>query len=162
MRKIALASLCFAFGVASAQPLVKPIPEVTPGATSPAVTQENIKTTICKVGYTKTVRPKVGYTNKLKLTQLAGPYKNEDMVPRHYEEDHLISLELGGSPDDPKNLWPEPYGTKTAPIEWNARKKDRLENTLKRAVCAGRITLDEAQKAISSDWIAAYGKYVKK
>ena len=26
-----------------------------------------------------------------------------------YQEDHLISLELGGNPTDPRNLWPEPY-----------------------------------------------------
>jgi hypothetical protein len=27
--------------------------------------------------------------------------------PKDYEEDHLISLELGGAPRDPKNLWPQ-------------------------------------------------------
>jgi len=32
--------------------------------------------------------------------------------PACYEEDHLISLENGGDPKDPKNLWPEPYNTK--------------------------------------------------
>ena len=28
------------------------------------------------------------------------------------EEDHLISLEVGGNPFDARNLWPEPYKTK--------------------------------------------------
>jgi hypothetical protein len=28
-----------------------------------------------------------------------------------YEENHLISLEDGGDPMDPRNLWPEPYNT---------------------------------------------------
>jgi hypothetical protein len=28
-----------------------------------------------------------------------------------YEEDHLISLEDGGDPTDPRNLFPEPYNT---------------------------------------------------
>ncbi len=25
-----------------------------------------------------------------------------------YEEDHLVAIEAGGSPSDPRNLWPEP------------------------------------------------------
>ena len=29
--------------------------------------------------------------------------------PSDYQEDHLVSLELGGHPTDPRNLWPEPY-----------------------------------------------------
>ena len=27
---------------------------------------------------------------------------------RDYEYDHLVPLELGGAPNDPRNLWPEP------------------------------------------------------
>ena len=128
-----------------------PTPELTPGAINPAVTQENIQQTICIKGYTKTIRPKVGYTNALKRKQLEG-YTDKD--PRHYEEDHLISLEIGGNPTDPKNLWPEAYaGT------WGARVKDRLENRLHREVCVGRLSLREAQQMISQDWIAAYKRY---
>jgi len=42
------------------------------------------------------------------LRALAGdlPETYVDKAPSHYEEDHLISLELGGNPRDPKNLWP--------------------------------------------------------
>ena len=72
-----------------------------------------------------------------------------------YEVDHLISLELGGT-NDVKNLWPQSYVTR--PL--NAHVKDALENRLHRLVCAGTVTLAEAQRAISADWIAAYQKYV--
>ena len=130
----------------------------TPGATNLVVTQANIATNICKSGWTNTVRPPVSYTNKLKATQLAGPYAGLAKVfgtkASGYEEDHLISLQLGGSPTDPKNLWPEPY------LGNNARKKDVVETKLKRLVCAGTITLKTAQDAISSNWAAAYIKYV--
>jgi hypothetical protein len=63
-----------------------------------------------------------------------------------YEEDHFIPLELGGHPTDPRNLWPQP-------IE-QAKRKDRLELSLNRAVCAGRMTLGAAQHKIveSSLW----------
>jgi hypothetical protein len=74
-----------------------------------------------------------------------------------YEEDHLILLQLGGHPTDPKNLWPEPYR-----IKCGARIKDVLETKLKRMVCDGKMTLEAAQNAISTNWIAAYKKYVDK
>ena len=127
-----------------------------PGLTDPRVTQNNIQTTICVSGYTATVRPPVSYTNKLKADQLKDPkYHDADHTMAHYEEDHLIPLELGGHPTDPKNLWPEPYAT-----QQGARVKDQLEDRLKRLVCAGTVTLQEAQGAIETNWIAAYGRYV--
>jgi hypothetical protein len=73
-----------------------------------------------------------------------------------YEVDHLISLELGGS-NDIKNLWPESHQTKP----WNAHVKDKLEDRLHELVCAGRLSLPEAQKAIATDWIAAYRRFVE-
>jgi hypothetical protein len=142
---------------ASSGDWVLPDSKLTPGALNPAVTQANIKTNVCKSGWTDTVRPPVAYTNKLKLSQLnAGYLYNGDKKPADYEEDHLISLQLGGSPTDPKNLWPQPYAGK------NARNKDVIETKLKRLICAGTITLAEAQKAISTNWVAAYNKYVTK
>jgi len=39
-----------------------------------------------------------------------------DKTPSHYEEDRLISLELGGNPRDPKNLWLEMWGTLAHPL----------------------------------------------
>ena len=89
---------------------VLPISSVTPGALNLAVTQSNIRTTICISGYTATIRPPANYTTGLKKWQLANTYKsfaNKNLGA--YEEDHLISLELGGNPVDPKNLWPQPY-----------------------------------------------------
>jgi len=130
---------------------------VTPGYTNPDVTQENIDETICVSGYTKTIRPTTSYTNALKLKQLTElPYMSTEPMSA-FEEDHLISLQLGGNPVDERNLWPQPYGG-----EWGARKKDVLETKLKRLVCNGDVTLEEAQLAVAQDWIAAYKKYVGK
>jgi hypothetical protein len=69
-----------------------------------------------------------------------------------YEVDHFVSLELGGS-NDIKNLWPEPYLPKPG-----ARQKDVVENYLHRQVCAGNMTLPDAQQAIKSDWYKIYEK----
>ena len=58
--------------------------------------------------------------------------------PSAYQEDHLISLELGGDPTDPRNLWPEPYP--------RASKVDPIENELNAQVCDGTLTLAQAQQ----------------
>lgn len=131
--------------------------KVTPGALNKNVTQANIATTVCKSGWTATIRPTTTYTNKLKDQQLATTYKSYVAIwgptPGAYEEDHLISLQLGGDPSSEKNLWPQPYADN------GARKKDVLETALKRLVCAGTIKLVDAQKAILN-WPVAYKKYV--
>ena len=115
--------------------VVLPSPTFAPGALNPDVTQATIHATICVHGWTRTVRPPSSYTSALKEEQLRrfglrGP-------PSAYQEDHLISLELGGDPTDPRNLWPEPYP--------RAAQVDRIENELNASVCSGELSLAEAQ-----------------
>lgn len=119
----------------------------TPGEINPAVTQETIAATICRSGYTKTIRPPVSYTEQLKIQSIKA-YGYADTTVRNYEEDHLISLELGGSPTDPRNLWPEPGAS--------PNEKDSVENYLHKQVCNGSMSLQEAQKEISTDWYSVY------
>jgi hypothetical protein len=121
-------------------PVVLASPTLTPGALNPAVTQVTIAATICRRGWTATVRPPTNYTTALKLRQMA--QYGEAGPPGAYQEDHLISLELGGDPTDPSNLWPEPYP--------RASKVDRMENGLNAQVCAGGLSLDEAQRRESA------------
>lgn len=130
-----------------------PIKSITPGAIDPAVTQSNIASTICVVGYTKTVRPPASYTNSLKFSQLRGSYSRYGSTDKTlFEEDHLIPLALGGAPRDPKNLWPEPWTS--------ARKKDTLELKMHLMVCAGTITLAKARSIFATDWTKGYATYV--
>jgi hypothetical protein len=123
---------------------VLPDTACTPGATDPAVTPATIASTICRSGWTATVRPPESVTETLKRSQLAA-YGETGPISA-YEEDHLIPLELGGAPADPSNLWPEP-GASPNP-------KDDVESAANRAVCDGRLGLAQAQQAIASDWIA--------
>jgi hypothetical protein len=121
-----------------------PDPACTPGAPDPAVTEANLRTTICHGGWSSKVRPPRSYTDDLKRRQLiaygvAGPTSA-------FEEDHLIPISLGGSPTDPHNLWPE-SGASPNP-------KDRVEAAAARAVCSGHLQLSNAQKAIATDWVA--------
>jgi hypothetical protein len=108
----------------------------TPGVVNPDVTQANIAATICKHGWTRTIRPPTDYTNALKARQMREYGVRGSMSD--YQEDHLISLELGGHPTDPRNLWPEPYP--------RASEMDTIENELNGKVCSGELTLDQAQR----------------
>jgi hypothetical protein len=134
-----------------------PDPRITPGATNPEVTQENIERTICVPGWTKAVRPPVGYTLNLKAEQIL-QYGYSDRRNSSYEEDHLIPLDLGGHPTDPRNLWPEPLDP---PDGWGTERKDELEYRLNRLVCSGRLPLADAQVLIARNWIDAYQRYVE-
>lgn len=128
---------------------------VTPGAINPAITQANLGQTICNPKWsTKSERPSSAYTTALKKKQLATTYaRYDDTKTADFEEDHLVSLELGGNPTDPKNLWPELY---TPPD--GAREKDKVENYLHAQVCSGHMTLAAAQYQISHDWLAVVGQ----
>ena len=133
-----------------------PDPGLTPGATNPAVTPADIAATICRSGWSKSVRPPVSYTGTLKRTQIR-EYGYDDRDPRLYQEDHLIPLSIGGAPRDPANLWPEPLAA-TLPdgTEVGAETKDRFELYLHAAVCDGSIPLRAAQRQMAGDWIAGW------
>jgi hypothetical protein len=118
----------------------------TPGTVDPRVTQANIDKTICVAGYTRHVRPPESVTEPEKKASMAA--YGDTGAMGDYEYDHLISLELGGAPNDPRNLWPEP-GASPNP-------KDRLEDLLHERVCKGMMTLAAAQRMIARDWVAAY------
>lgn len=133
-----------------------PNPSRTPGATNPAVTQENVGETICVRGWTRTVRPPEEFTYQMKRWQVR-EWRYENRRLRDYEEDHLVPLALGGAPDDARNLWPEPWVSSDG---WGADRKDELEAALSRLVCSGQLPLAAAQTAIATDWIAAYRRYV--
>ena len=108
-----------------------------PGALNPAVTQATIRQTICVPGWTATIRPPSTFTAALKTRQIFLYH----LPPGSYEEDHLVSLELGGAPANPANLWPEPQP--------RAGQVDLIENQLKHQICAGTITLAQAQTRIT-------------
>ena len=102
------------------------------------------------------MRPSSSVTTGIKVAQLASGYTYKgDAATGDYEEDHLISLELGGAPSAEANLWPEPYNAPEG-----ARVKDQVENKLRTLICGGTITLATAQRAIASNWWVAYQTYV--
>ena len=125
-------------------PYSRPDPRCTPGSLNPQVTQATIGRTICRSGWTSTVRPPESITEPEKVASMRAYGARGGASD--YEYDHFVPLELGGATNDPRNLWPEP-GASPNP-------KDAVEDELKRAVCDKRMTLAQAQHAIVSNWVA--------
>ena len=87
-----------------------------------------------------------------------------------YEEDHLISLEAGGNPTDPRNLFPEPYNTRVGGVIMGAHQKDVVEGFIHDEIChdtpgakknsfipaTTSITLKRGQEILAGDWYACY------
>jgi hypothetical protein len=120
-----------------------PDPSCTPGSVDPAVTQANIGSTICRSGYTGTVRPPESQTEQFKFSVAEPAYRRSGVSG---ELDHLVPLELGGS-NDATNLWVE-----SGPLP---NPKDAVENALNREVCDGRMSLRHAQVLIARNWLHA-------
>jgi hypothetical protein len=127
---------------------VRPDPSLTPGAADPRATAE----LVCRRGYTRDAR-------HVTAGQKRQVFREYGVAPSgRYEVDHLISLELGGA-NDTANLWPEPYCSLPRRATcYGAREKDVVETRLHREVCAGRMTLDQAQNIIRRDWLGCYRK----
>jgi hypothetical protein len=115
------------------------------------VTQSNLQSTICRYDYTDSVRPPESISEPEKEKSLSA-YGDSGRLSE-YEYDHLVPLELGGAPNDPRNLWPQP-GPSPNP-------KDELEDRLRGLVCSGRLALAAAQRAIATNWVAAYRRFIR-
>ncbi|WP_345475904.1 hypothetical protein [Actinoallomurus oryzae] len=134
------------------QPL--PDPTCTPGALNPDVTQATLTTTICrKGGYTSGIRPPSGVTDREKRANTAAYGYTGSLHDAEY--DHLISLQLGGDPNDPRNLWVEPPSPGHKPGAGPNNPKDAVETHLHTAICDGKVKLADAQEAIATDWTTA-------
>jgi hypothetical protein len=153
-----------------------------------------IKDNICNRQWsTKLIRPPAEYTSKLKRkqlreygdtvhqarAQLVNPDTGKVDATRcvaHsdnmacYEEDHLIPLEDGGNPTDPRNLWPEPYNTRVGGVIMGAHQKDVVEGFIHDEIChdihnskknsyipaTTSVTLKRGQEILAGDWSACY------
>ncbi len=133
----------------------RPDGRCTPGALNPAVTQTTIDSTICRRGWTSTVRPPESITEREKFASMNA--YGDERGPSAYEYDHLVPLELGGAVNDPRNLWPEPDYSVRAGFYLNP--KDHLERVLNRLVCHGSMSLGAAQRLIATDWVSAFHTY---
>jgi hypothetical protein len=126
--------------------LAIPDQNLTPGATRPVSVGD-----VCSMAHEEVVRAVPSSLRE----QVFREYGIVNPRPEDYEIDYLIAPGLGGA-EDIHNLWPEP----TSLSAWNAHVKDALEERLHQLVCDGELDLPTAQRAIATDWITAYKKYL--
>jgi len=134
-----------------------PDPAITPGAVDPEVTADNIQESICKqkpISWSQAHLPPSSWMEDMEKQQIE-QYHYSDTSLKHYHEDHLIPLSLGGHPTNAKNIWPQPLIAK-----WSARRKDYLEEVINRKVCKGEMSLAEAQNIFRTNWIEGYKKFI--
>jgi hypothetical protein len=175
--------LAFALAVSTASAAVPPGATSTSLTTTidvgvTVLLTKKTKSSGCKLGALSDRRCSPGaYSSKLTKAVICSPSFRTDPIrnvpdsvkhqveieyglePKGYgstlEIDHIVSLELGGS-NDPANLYPEKAAFADHAPGYHV--KDLLENALHRAVCAGKIGLRTAQRAISRDWEQLYLK----
>ncbi|HEY0614751.1 MAG TPA: hypothetical protein VGC96_08920 [Candidatus Elarobacter sp.] len=96
---------------------------------------------VCRSGYGHSQRARVTYAIRDEIYTKYGIQRGQRAGK--YVIDHLMPLELGGLSDQ-KNLWPQ--------LRADAKRKDRDENMLHRAVCRGEMRLHDARMAMLRRW----------
>jgi hypothetical protein len=109
---------------------LKPDPTLTPGVVRDLTVQQ-----VCSTKWGKDRR----HVTLAMRQDVFRRYGVDWAKHRLYEVDHLIPRELGGD-DALENLWVQIW---TGPL--GAHAKDKAENAAHRAVCAGTLSLENAQ-----------------
>ena len=136
-----------------------PLPDakVTPGVADPAAVADltkashmvdGVERNLCAADFrTEPIRSSIKDFEKLKK-EVCTEY-GVTTCDDTYEGDHLISLENGGCKDCIANLWPEPVDN-AGVVGYHT--KDVIENRTHELICAGKITLQQAQQGLAGDW----------
>lgn len=140
------AGTCHYWAAADGDPL--PDPACTPGAVNPMVSQANIASTICHGGYSDSIRPPKTIIDTEEKNNAQSYGYTGNLADAAY--DYLVPIELGGDPNDPRNLWVQPPAPAGTPM-----KKSDVAHKLNAMVCTGKMKLTEAQEAIAHDWTTA-------
>lgn len=102
---------------------------------------------VCAAGYSP-----ASSVSQAEIDAVYAAYSIPSGSSSSYPVDHLVPLLLGGS-NDPANLWPQPLEPRPGFTE-----KEAAERSLRDAVCAGQMTLQDAQRRIAADWVAVYNE----
>lgn len=121
-----------------------PDPACTPGDILPGITKERV----CQPGYASSIRDVTTHVKN----QVYAAYGITQRRAKQYEIDHLINLSIGGS-NDLSNLWPQA----ARPLP-GFPQKDRSESYLHDQVCAGKMSLPEAQMEIATNWLTVFNR----
>jgi len=117
------------------------------------VTQRTLLATVGRVGYTARIRPPASVTGAEKKAKAASHGYRGPL--RDTEYDHLVSLELGGDPNDPRNLWVQPPSPGHRVGSGPTNPNDTAENRAHALICSGKVTSAAMQNAIATNGTTA-------
>ncbi len=120
-------------------------PRCTPGALNPAAVA-NPRNTICRPRYETVLakREAAAQARKIAMMIRYGSAGN----PSTYVVAQRVPAEDGGSPSDPRNLWPMPLDG------WGgAFTESVVANSLHDQICHGTITIRQAARVLDGDWL---------
>jgi hypothetical protein len=121
-----------------------PKTSLTPGAVA-ATNTNNVCASI------RVAQPAISFPEQSAIYKSYG-YSNP-VIQKKYVLDFLVPTSLGGA-DTPSNIWP------IAVRGTGFFEKSQLDHILKDLVCRRYITLTRAQRALETNWYAAWLKYV--
>jgi hypothetical protein len=141
-------------------------------AVNPAVTDANVRQTICNPSWTRNLRPPASLTEQWKREILTAYHLSGSV--RDYEGDHRMpEADLGGDPGAslqggrwvmtdqvvtlPSGVAVPANFADESPASPNP--KDHDETALHDEVCAGRLTLTAARIQLRDRWLLAYPGY---
>jgi len=133
----------------------QPLPDrrCTQGALNPKVSERTLASTICRSGYTTSIRPPESITEPEKIANARSYHYVGSLGVAEY--DHLVPLELGGDPNDAHNLWVEPPSPGHKASQGVYNPKDKIENQARSLVCSHRVALTTMQNAVAANWTTA-------
>jgi len=114
---------------------------------------------LCNSNYIKTVKT----VHKARAMYVFNRYNIDYKDHAQYWLDHLIPVSLGGS-NNVLNLWPLKYCSKQNSRKHlcaGAKEKKVVEDSLRTSVCNNNITIEQAQKIMTTDWYQEYMKMRK-
>ena len=117
----------------------RPNAQLTPGSLNPRVRQTTVRQTICSPAWLEAQRPAASFDRSI-TRRITASYGLGSASG--YVLDRLVPIELGGSPHDARNIWPQ--------LPQPAKARDRLEHTLHTRICNNTITLAHARALIIS------------
>jgi hypothetical protein len=112
-----------------------------------------LNSTICRSGYSSSIRPPESITSIEKRANARSYGYRGSLAQAEY--DHLVSLEIGGDPNDPRNLWVEPPSPGHRADQGFSNPKDAIENRAHELVCSRTVGLVAMQRAMATNWITA-------
>ena len=98
------------------------------------------------------IRPRCVMSPPARRTRCTPEYGITSHEPGQYEVDHLVALELGGS-NSIANLWPEPAEPRPG-----FHEKDKVEDYLHAQLCDGKLSLQQVQVQIATNWVEVFNK----